>query len=143
MKYSTRRLHNYHELTAGQKVRYWAFDRWSTPTEKRFFFEGCRKIAGEMYVAEREALYTTILRWRPGLCFEVGTASGGGSTFYLASALARIGEGGLGTTPPGSSRTSEATRATRFASSSTDPTTGRRRWSSSRSSNDTWFRPAS
>ena len=46
-----------------------------------------------MYVADRKALYETILQHRPRYCYEIGTYTGGGSTFFLASAFAKIGSG--------------------------------------------------
>ena len=87
--------HNYYELTKLERLRYWLTDRrWRSP-EERFFFEGCRDTPGQMYVADRKALYDTIVQHRPRTCFEIGTYTGGGSTFFLASAFAQLGQGKL------------------------------------------------
>lgn len=88
-------MHNYHELSVPQRLWYRCIERWRVPAWERFFFEGCRAIPGEMYVADRKAIFETVAAHRPGVCFEVGTRTGGGSTFFLASALAEIGSGKL------------------------------------------------
>ena len=87
--------HNYHELTDLEKLYYRLLIRPTLTAEHRFFFEGAADIIGQMYVAERQALFNTILRFRPRHCFEVGTFTGGGSTFFIASAFKEIGAGKL------------------------------------------------
>ena len=87
--------HNYYELSDWQKLSYWLWRRWTLSSEDRFFFEGHRPLPGQMYRAERKALYAAILSRRPGYCFEIGTGSGGGSTFFIAHALRQLGGGKL------------------------------------------------
>jgi predicted O-methyltransferase YrrM len=48
-----------------------------------------------MYLAERKALFEAVMARKPRFCYEIGTASGGGSTFFIASALSRLGSGRL------------------------------------------------
>ena len=48
-----------------------------------------------MYIAERKALYDTIVAEKPRHCFEIGTYTGGGSTFFISSAFAKLGQGKL------------------------------------------------
>ena len=93
MSYQEKLRHHYHELTHEEKHRYQEEDRASFSLEERFFFEGCLLIPGQMYLAERRALYNTILQYKPIHCLEIGTNMGGGSTFFLASAFARLGAG--------------------------------------------------
>jgi predicted O-methyltransferase YrrM len=52
-----------------------------TPDFERDRFEG------QMNPPEREALYNLILQTKPNLVCEVGTARGGGSTYFISSAL--------------------------------------------------------
>ncbi len=87
--------HNYHELTASEKLQYWLAGRHGLSPQDRFFFEGHRSLPGQMYLAERKALYTAVLTRRPRYCFEIGTAGGGGSTFFIASAFRLLGSGQL------------------------------------------------
>ncbi len=87
--------HNYHELTDFERIYYLALLRPGWSEDDRFFFEGDRGLIGQMFLAERKALYATILQFRPARCFEVGTFSGGGSTFFFASALREVGAGQL------------------------------------------------
>jgi predicted O-methyltransferase YrrM len=87
--------HNYHELTDLEKLYYRLVIRPTLTAEHRFFFEGAPDIIGQMYVAERQALFNTILQFKPRHCFEVGTFTGGGSTFFIASAFRKIGAGSL------------------------------------------------
>jgi hypothetical protein len=86
-------MHNFHELSRGQKLRYYLTDRLFFSRDDRFFFEGSKGNAGQMFFAERRALYQTILKYRPRHCFEVGTFMGGGSTYFLASAFHKLGSG--------------------------------------------------
>jgi hypothetical protein len=87
--------HNFHTLTPGEMVIYFLFIRPFWKKEERFFFEGSLALLGQMYTAERKALYETILKEKPRQCYEIGTYTGGGSTFFLASAFAKIGSGSL------------------------------------------------
>src|SRR5262249_48256922 len=81
-------LHNYHELDDLERARYHAeVRRWMTDDE-RFFFEGDCRLIGQMYAAERRALYGLVRKRLPHHCIEIGTWSGGGSTFFISSALA-------------------------------------------------------
>lgn len=93
VSYRAKLLHNYHELTPAEKRRYYQVDRFKFSPADRFFFEGNLPVAGQMYLTERKALYHVILQRRPAYCFEIGTHHGGGSTFFLASAFARLGVG--------------------------------------------------
>jgi predicted O-methyltransferase YrrM len=91
--YQGKLLHHYDELNTRQRIRYHLADRFRFSAEDRFFFEGCRGNPGQMFLAERRALYEAILRHQPRHCFEIGTYTGGGSTFFLAHAFARLGKG--------------------------------------------------
>ena len=86
-------LHNYHELSDIERAQYRVFVRPGWDEERRFFFEGDCNLIGQMYVAERRALYELILQRRPRHCFEVGTWSGGGSTYFISKAFSRLGTG--------------------------------------------------
>jgi predicted O-methyltransferase YrrM len=88
-------LHNYHELDRWQRLQYWMLQRGQLSPEDRFFFEGHRGLPGQMYREERRALYGAVMARKPRLCFEIGTASGGGSTFFIASAFKALGAGKL------------------------------------------------
>ena len=59
------------------------------------FFDGDSNLIGQMWLAERQALYDAVLRRKPKRCFEIGTWTGGGSTFFIASALKEAGGGRL------------------------------------------------
>jgi len=93
MSYEEKLCHNYHELTVAEAERYWREDKARLSEEGKFFFEGCLSIPGQMYMADRKALFDAILQHKPVYCFEVGTYTGGGSTFFLASAFARLERG--------------------------------------------------
>lgn len=86
---------NFHGLTVLEMVIYLIFIRWFWSKEKRFFFEGSFKLLGQMYIADRKALYDAILEYKPEQCFEVGTYTGGGSTYFLAKAFEKLGKGKL------------------------------------------------
>ena len=77
MSYQEKLRHHYHELTHEEKHRYQEEDRASFSLEERFFFEGCLLIPGQMHLAERRALYNTILQYKPIHCLEIGTNMGG------------------------------------------------------------------
>lgn len=93
MSYRDKLCHNYHELTAEERRRYHREDRFKFTPADRFFFEGNIASPGQMYLAERRALYYTIMQHCPAHCLEIGTHRGGGSTFFLASAFARLDAG--------------------------------------------------
>jgi len=57
------------------------------------------KIQGELTLHERNVLYNTVLRYRPGKILEVGTGIGG-STSVMAEALIEIGSGKIYTCDP-------------------------------------------
>ncbi len=86
---------NLHTLTPGEMIIYFLFIRPFWSKDKRFFFEGSLPLLGQMSISERKGLYDTILNEKPRQCFEIGTYTGGGSTYYLASALAKTRSGEL------------------------------------------------
>ncbi len=86
---------NFHALSHVDKILYFLFVRPFWPKEKRFFFEGSLLLIGQMYAAERKGLYDIIVQKKPKICFEIGTFTGGGSTFFLASAFHKNGSGKL------------------------------------------------
>lgn len=90
--------HNYHGLSWLEKALYWIWYRRNLSPEERFFFEGERGLAGQMYIADRRGLYETIREFKPKHCLEIGTWEGGGSTLFISSALAHNGAGTLHTT---------------------------------------------
>lgn len=95
-KYFSEKLkHNFHELTWLERAIYFISIRSSFDPIRRFFFEGSLGLPGQMYLAERQAIYDAVIERQPRNCFEIGTYTGGGSTFFLASALEKIGKGEL------------------------------------------------
>jgi len=92
-RYSERLQHNFHELNHEERILYNRKDRIRFTDKEQFFFEGCLDIPGQMYRADRRGLYDAIIKYEPRHCFEIGTGSGGGSTFFLASAFAELGQG--------------------------------------------------
>lgn len=98
MAYKEKLLHHYHELNMRQRLRYHLFDRFRFSEMDRFFFEGCPGNPGQMFLAERRGLYEAIIRHAPKHCLEIGTYTGGGSTYFLASAFAKLGRGKVITT---------------------------------------------
>jgi len=48
------------------------------------------RFEGQMNVEERELLYNTVMSEKPQICVETGTCRGGGTTYYIASALANL-----------------------------------------------------
>ena len=92
--------HNYHELNDLEKLHYALVTAPGLSAEHRFFFEGAKEIIGQLYLAERQALYNTIIEFKPRCCFEIGTYTGGGSTFFLASAFEKVGAGKVVTLEP-------------------------------------------
>jgi predicted O-methyltransferase YrrM len=91
--YRDKLRHNLHELSRLERVRYFGLDRLPLEPERRRFFEGCRRLPGQMWIEDRKGLYEAVLRHRPRCCFEIGTYTGGGSTYFLASAFASLGTG--------------------------------------------------
>lgn len=87
--------HNFHELTLLEKGLYFCFIRPWWDKRRRFFYEAHFGLPGQMRLAERELLYETILEHCPRFCLEIGTYTGGGSTFFLASAFVKLGRGKL------------------------------------------------
>lgn len=86
---------NFHELTVLEMLVYLVFIRPFWGKEKRFFFEGSLPLLGQMYITERKLLFDTIKENKPRHCFEIGTYTGGGSTYFLAKAFESIGAGKL------------------------------------------------
>lgn len=86
---------NFHVLTFIERIYYFLYYRSTLTPEERFFFEGALYIPGQMYAAERKGLYDTIIKYRPSHCFEIGTYTGGGSTYFIASAFKKLGAGKL------------------------------------------------
>lgn len=94
-KFREKLNHNFHELTWLERLIYFLTIRWHWEKNKRFFFEGHWGLPGQMYIAERKALYESILSRNPKQCFEIGTYTGGGSTFFIAQAMAHNKHGQL------------------------------------------------
>lgn len=84
---------NFHALTILEMLVYLVFIRPFWDKERRFFFEGSLFLLGQMYAAERKVLYEIILEKKPRHCFEVGTYTGGGSTYFFAKAFEKLGVG--------------------------------------------------
>lgn len=53
------------------------------------------RMEGQLNPEERELLYNTVLDLKPQYCVESGTFKGGGSTYFIATALANIDEWGI------------------------------------------------
>ncbi|SMH30435.1 O-methyltransferase [Azospirillum agricola] len=85
--------HNFHELSDLNRILYMVAVKPKWDPHTQFLFEGCRDLIGQMYLEERRALYDAILRHKPRHCFEIGTFTGGGSTFFLSSAFKALGAG--------------------------------------------------
>lgn len=89
----------------------WRRVRVLVPRRQRFLFEGSMDVRGQLWYAERDLLYRTVLRTQPEVVFEIGTWEGGGSTFFIASALSEIGRGRLHTVELDGERCEQARRA--------------------------------
>lgn len=63
---------------------------------------------GQLWLEDRRWLYNTVLELQPVVALEVGTWRGGGSTFFIASALAENGFGILHTIEKNAILASEA-----------------------------------
>ena len=83
-------------LTPRQR-KVWNAMRFLVPGKLRWFYEGHPAMRGQLWYQERKLLYTTIMRCRPRVCFEIGTWKGGGSTLFIGQALHDIGGGLLHT----------------------------------------------
>jgi len=86
---------NFHTLTPLEIVTYFLFIAPFWSKEQRFFFQGALLLKGQMYLRERKALFDIVRHEKPRQCYEIGTFTGGGSTFFLSSALASNGSGTL------------------------------------------------
>ena len=87
-------LKSYHALSRNKK-KAWLLARRLVPHSKRFYYEGCMNIPGQLWYEERKTLYESIREFSPDVVFEVGTWIGGGSTFFIAQALFDNGSGTL------------------------------------------------
>ena len=52
------------------------------------------RFEGQMNPSERAVLYDTVMRLKPRYVWEVGTCRGGGSTYYISTALENLDNGG-------------------------------------------------
>lgn len=93
--FSHKLKHNFHTLAPLEMLVYKLFyaPRWTK--EKRFFYVGSPFLQGQMYWQERKALFDVVTKEKPRQCFEIGTFTGGGSTFFLSAALQKNGKGKL------------------------------------------------
>lgn len=102
--------HSYFNLGSRKQTCWNWFFRWLVPPDQRWFFEGNRNICGQLWRAERQIIYETVRMIKPQNCFEVGTWRGGGSTFFISSALCHNDYGILHTTEINKSYYAEAKR---------------------------------
>jgi len=86
---------NLQAFSPGQRRFYQLAVRPFTSAADRTFFEGIPGISGQMYRAERRALHDLLRERAPAFAFEIGTFNGGGSTYFQALALAKVGRGRL------------------------------------------------
>lgn len=86
---------NISALTTFEKIIYLIFVRPFRTKSQKLFFEGCLLLPGQMYSSERENLYKVVREIKPDYCFEIGTWTGGGSTFFISRALKENGIGKL------------------------------------------------
>jgi predicted O-methyltransferase YrrM len=91
--YRKRRL-SYWTLSPPQ-MKAWQVVRRLVSKDRRWFFEGSLAIPGQLWVAERRALYEIMKARKPQVAFEVGTWRGGGSTLFISQALFENGVGVL------------------------------------------------
>jgi predicted O-methyltransferase YrrM len=70
-----------------RRKRLWGILRFAVPPRVRWFYEGHPALRGQLWYAERKVLYQTIKKYRPAVCFEIGTWKGGGSTLFISQAL--------------------------------------------------------
>lgn len=85
------------DVLGSRQRKLWDIVRVLVPRKQRFFFEGHPAMRGQLWYAERKLLHTTIRKYRPAACFEIGTWRGGGSTLFIAQALYENGAGLLHT----------------------------------------------
>lgn len=97
-KFKIKLKHNFWELNNLEKIIYLVFIRPFSDKKDRLFFDGNFMLPGQMYKAERKALYDAVVNSKPDLCFEIGTYTGGGSTFFISEALKDLKHGKLITT---------------------------------------------
>jgi len=88
-------LHNFQELNRFEMILYILFIRPFQSKGERVFFDGSFFLPGQMYKAERKALYNIVKEAKPDYCFEIGTYTGGGSTFFISKALKDNNKGKL------------------------------------------------
>lgn len=91
-------LSNFGTLSNLEKITYLLFIRPFQNRKDRVFFDGSFFLPGQMYKAERKALYDAVINMKPDYCFEIGTYTGGGSTFFISKALKDNNKGRLFTT---------------------------------------------
>ena len=87
---------SYHALTPPRRML-WRLLRRAVPAQERWFFEGQIEIPGQLWFADRKAIYQTVKACRPRIVFEIGTWQGGGSTLFITQALYENGAGRLHT----------------------------------------------
>lgn len=75
----------------------WKVLRAFVPRETRWFYEGSPNLSGQLWLEERRLVFNSVRTYRPKNCFEIGTWKGGGTTYFIASAIARNGFGTLHT----------------------------------------------
>ena len=96
---------------SSRERRLWKLIRPFVPKRFGWFYEGCPAVPGQMWYAERKVLYETIRQYRPQVVCESGTWRGGGSTYFIASALRENNSGILHTTEANSEFFGEATHS--------------------------------
>jgi predicted O-methyltransferase YrrM len=89
--------HLSYENLSPSEARAWKIARVLVPRQRRWFFEGCREVPGQLWYTDRKALYAAVRAARPNTAFEVGTWRGGGSTLFIAQALSDNSRGLLHT----------------------------------------------
>lgn len=90
------RLTNAHELSKWE-MRGWKLIRPAVPRAYRSLYEGHLGLPGQLWFEDRRLVYETVRSLKPRSCFEIGTASGGGSTLVVCRALRANGYGRLHT----------------------------------------------
>ncbi len=102
------KLHMSFFTLSSDEIRVWQLLRHFIPVKRRWLFEGCVGIPGQLWRAERKILYEVVRSSRPRVAFEVGTWKGGGSTLFIAQALYANGVGELHTVDIDSQMVQEA-----------------------------------
>jgi cephalosporin hydroxylase len=85
------------DILSPRRLAIWNLVRHLMPNKQRWYYEGHPPLRGQLWYAERKLLYETIRKYRPAVCFEIGTWMGGGSTLFVAQALHDNGAGILHT----------------------------------------------